>query len=1207
MEEVSIDIRMNSNVPEEAGQSASAVSRLAEEAIRAREETKKSIDLQTQYLSTLRQKYEEVQKALSKMQYPTKEKQELRRTSAALLRELEEEEGALKTLEGELSKMERSYGLVGAQIRKTKSDMATLSAAGKSGSEAYRRLESDLRELSEAQALVNRTGQEMAKGNRSWQGIADAVSAFAGAASAAAGAWSLMGGRQEDQVAIQTKLQSLMAITIGLQQAQTVLAETSTFRIQTLSRAKQLWASANLRVATTLGISTTAAKALMATLTLGLSVAVTAAIALFDRWQSKAKKAAEEQKRMSEAVASSATSLVSKYEELRQAYVKLTGDIAAKQKYIDANKEGFDALGIAIEDTADADRVFVSQTEAFKTAMIARAKYTAAMQVASEIYRQSIEKMQEADARAANPNLGDKFVAGMLGVLGGNSRESSPDYWAGRDAKAMASESKKLNDEGDKLIAKALGYKDEYNSILSGLGVTPSVRGDGGKTDRIIAERENTLVRAIDRLAQIAKSSEEELLAIELAALKEGRVKKLRELEVENERRKALLKERQKDLEEIAKAGIDTGTQRDKLKDLSDKGDEAYLRKVAEASAASDQIVQEIEAKLSEKQASRQDARINQAKQEYQALRQEAEAHARDKEELSALLIRIADAEQSELTRISKEGELERLDFEEMVALRRISLSTKRYNLETEREEDLLKTELEFARKRQSALLSIQVGGADVSGELEGVTAHIEELSRAMDDLPARKFEEMAGGLQRMLGSLSKIGGEVGDVFGSLADSVGALLPALKKGATTMDKVGSALSGVMQVADVAIRQAKANREFMEAWQAANESALQVARMQRIEAAEYKESNLFGVENPYAKAIAGAKQYAETMYGLQELSRTLARGQVQVGTKSVLSGSNILKGAGGGAAAGAALGSIIPGLGTAIGAGIGALFGAVFGSTQRKLVPVFESLGKKYGEIYNKDTFALNPKILQDYDKLDDKTKKIVDNWDAIRKKAEEAQAQMRENFRALSGDIGSRLSEALKKGIADGDIYAAFDDFKSYASKVIYDIGEQMIFAQFFQKSFDELQERMKASFGAGGDGDIRDDIRWVVGQTKGGIEDYKRAMDVMREEMEKQGLQLESGSQDTSRKAEARGIGRMTQDSAERLEGLMTVQVDRLSSLVTYAKQTDDYQRDARVYYATMIKQIDRIASNSDYLRKLESIASDMYRVAQEGIYIKR
>lgn len=59
-----------------------------------------------------------------------------------------------------------------------------------------------------------------------------------GAASAAVGAWALLGGSQEEQAKIQTKLQSLMAITIGLQQVQNLLTETSTFRIQTVTKAK---------------------------------------------------------------------------------------------------------------------------------------------------------------------------------------------------------------------------------------------------------------------------------------------------------------------------------------------------------------------------------------------------------------------------------------------------------------------------------------------------------------------------------------------------------------------------------------------------------------------------------------------------------------------------------------------------------------------------------------------------------------------------------------------------------------------------------------------------------------------------------------------------------------------------------------------------------------------------------------------------------
>lgn len=1205
MEEVSVDIRMTSNVEEEAGKASSSIERMAQEALRAKEETQRSIDLQTQYLAKLRTEYADVQKALAKMQYPTREKQELQRTSAVLIRELNEEEGALQQLQKELSKMDKSYGLISSEIRKTKAEMATLSAAGKQGSDTYRRLEQDLRELSEAQTLVNRTSQELGKGDRSWQGLADAVSAFSGAASAAAGAWALLGGSQEDQVAIQTKLQSLMAITIGLQQVQNIMLETSTFRIQTVTKAKRLWAAANTRLATSLGISTAAAKALMGTLTLGLSVAIGVLISAFDKWQSKQKAIREEQQRFTSSVSNKVGDVIATYKRLQGEFVALNGNLDKQKEFVQKNAEAFKQMGVKVDDVRSAENLLVNNTDAFVQSVMIRAKAAASMELASEKYKESIQKMMQAEQRAANPTGMDSWFAFEENVrqftLGLGWGDADASYIAKLRSSDIADDARKDREAGDILIQNSLNFEKEYKKIWDNIGVIPidAIRESDKNT-------ENTYVKLWNRLTQIAKANEEELLAIELAALREGRAKKLRELKIENEKRKALLEERRRDLEELAKAGIDTTAQQAKLKLVSDNGDAEYLRKVAEANAASDRIIQEVEATLDDKVATRQEQRIAHAKQMYQELRKQAKAHARDQEEITRILLLIASAEQDDLNRIRKEGELDRIDFEEMIALRRVQISNKRYHLEIEREEELLDTELAFAKKRQAKLQEMEANGADVSKELEEVTEKIKDLSAAIEDIPARKFEELAQWAQKMLSTLSRMGGEIGETFGSLSESVGILIEGTKKGANTIDQVSAALSGIMQVADVAIQQAKANKEFMEAWQMANESALQVARMQRIEGAGYKEGNIFGVENPFAKAIAGAKQYAQAMWELQELSRNLAKGHVQTGTQKALSGANIAKGVGGGAAAGGAIGSmILPGIGTAIGAGIGALIGGIFGGAQQKLVPIFESLGKKYGEIYNKDTFALNPQILQDYNKLDETTKKLVDNWGEIQKKAEEAQQQMRENFRSLSGDIGNQLSEALKRGIADGDIYTAFDDFKAYASKVIYDIGEQMIFAQFFQQSFDELQRRMEASFGADGDGDIRDDIRWIVDSTKGNIDKYKEAMDAMREEMERQGLQLPD--MDASRKAEARGIGRMTQDSAERLEGLMTVQVDRLSTLVTYAKQTDDYQRDARVYFATMMRQIDRIAANSDHLQKLESIASDMYRVAQEGVYLKR
>ena len=102
--------------------------------------------------------------------------------------------------------------------------------------------------------------------------------------------------------------------------------------------------------------------------------------------------------------------------------------------------------------------------------------------------------------------------------------------------------------------------------------------------------------------------------------------------------------------------------------------------------------------------------------------------------------------------------------------------------------------------------------------------------------------------------------------------------------------------------------------------------------------------------------------------------------------------NVGSGIGLGATAGAALGSLIlPVVGTAIGAVVGAIIGGTIGLASKKTVDVFDTLKNKYGSILdpkNLDTFELNPEIIKDYAKLDDATKKIVDNWKEIKEKAQ---------------------------------------------------------------------------------------------------------------------------------------------------------------------------------------------------------------------------
>ena len=83
-----------------------------------------------------------------------------------------------------------------------------------------------------------------------------------------------------------------MAITMGLQQVMNALNKDSAFRLVTVARAKDMLTGANVRLATALGISNGAATALMATLTLGLSLVITGLVIAWNKYSDAQAKAA---------------------------------------------------------------------------------------------------------------------------------------------------------------------------------------------------------------------------------------------------------------------------------------------------------------------------------------------------------------------------------------------------------------------------------------------------------------------------------------------------------------------------------------------------------------------------------------------------------------------------------------------------------------------------------------------------------------------------------------------------------------------------------------------------------------------------------------------------------------------------------------------------------------------------------------------------
>ena len=1220
MEPVYIDIKLRQDVDKEAEKATRAIDKLEcdslEASRRAEKELRESIALQKQHLARLKAEIAKMKMELQNSGDWSKSmlKEPLEKLQAELIDETE----GLRHLQAELQLTSRAKESLANRINKVKDAMAQLRVEGKENSNTYSDLSDKLETLNDAYQAVSKEQQLMTKGTSHLAGVVEGLQGLSGAIASVIGAIGLVNGASEKYQRIQTKVQSLLAITIGLQQVQQVLSSTSAFRLKMLTGATALYARAVRGLSAALKISEVAAKRMMAAMTLGLSVVITWAVTALDTFISKQKEAKEAQKAYREAVASSASQQIAKFEELRHAYQALGGDEKKKQEFVEKHKQAFDELGISISNANEADNLFVGNADAFKESLKERAKAMVSFDLAVEKYKLAIQKEMEAKERAGKTTAGDYFLASNASVGGVvvSAREIAQEA-----SNELQREADKIMAEGDKLIDTAQGYKEKEKTLLSKAGIEekqdskPTTPTDPHKAENEARRKREANYkawlserkRAEETLAKYSRDAQKEATAIEIASIKNTRVRKLRELKNEYDERKALIASRLKEVAQLeAKYNIDGSKERDNLNTLDKATDTQYQEKVQAENEASQAILRELDAEVSSRQSSRLEGQLQAIDSYYQQVEERARANATSEEELQAFLTKANASHLREREVATAESELRRLDLEERISLRSLKMQEGHFALQSDQEEALLKKKLEFARKRLEKLQEIQANGGDASEAISEANEEIKGLSYSLSQIPSKRVTEIGKGIQGIFSSLSSIGGEIGEVFGSASSAVGNILSTLKGGATTMDILGNAVSGIMQVVSVISEQNRKNAEAEKKYADAVEESYHRLALARVNAYRASEDNIFGVEDPYKRAIAGAKRYRQAMLELRQMVDKLGHGQIQTGTKQVYSGGNIAKGALAGAGAGAALGTIIPGLGTLLGGVIGFFFGGLISASAKKTVPVFESLSKKYGSILKEGskTFELNPKILADYSKLDDATKKLVDNWEEIRKEALEAQKEMRETFQKLSGDIGDLLGKALADAFRSGDWEGEMATFEKKLDEMIGRILDQLIFSAVFGEEFRKLQKAMEDSFGVGGDQSIVDDIIAFKKVYRRLIEEYKKAKKQAQEEMQDEGIEV--WNEDSTRDAVARkGLAQASQDSINELMGIATNQLLQLRTLVELQKKPNLTDQFRSIVLGSIARNVATIASHTQHLERLESLADDLTSIKRDGLTI--
>ena len=169
-------------------------------------------------------------------------------TRKQLLKELRDQSNAL---EAEATKMEQAAAAANntaqahvslrSRIRELREEMALYQEQFGDQTDKYREMSAELGRLQDIQGDIQAQGSILSNDQAQFQGIITGLNGVVGGFTAAQGAVALFAGENENLQKIMLKVQSLMSITMGLQQVSATLNKDSAFRLATVNSLREWW------------------------------------------------------------------------------------------------------------------------------------------------------------------------------------------------------------------------------------------------------------------------------------------------------------------------------------------------------------------------------------------------------------------------------------------------------------------------------------------------------------------------------------------------------------------------------------------------------------------------------------------------------------------------------------------------------------------------------------------------------------------------------------------------------------------------------------------------------------------------------------------------------------------------------------------------------------------------------------------------------
>lgn len=481
--------------------------------------------------------------------------EEAKALAAELEKEAQKREQSTKQIEANA----QAHQTLRGRIRALKEEMAQLVSQGiDEQSEAYKALVNELGRLQDIQGDIATQGRILANDEAKFQGFIQGVSGLSGAFSAATGAVSLFADENENLQRVMTKVQSVMAIAMGLQSVAQTLNKDSAFQLVTLNGLKEWWAgivakSTAAEVAeTTATVANTAARqaqtaatvqgtvaqganavaqgaqttaaatGTVANLTLagafravGLAIksipvfgwliaGLSAIVAISTHFASKAREARKAQEEFTKAMIEGAYKPIGKLEELSAKYTALGNNIKEKEQFIKDNRKAFDELGVAVTNVRDAENLLINNKDAFISAQIAKAKAMVLAQNASEKIKRQMELQAEVE------KMPDRVTVAMTGgsAMGGYTTSTLNNTIKEKKRKEIEDLKKEIREDFKRAAEEeANGYNNLAKAGIKSAGTY--AKGTIGAIEKAIAEKQETMKHLKPNTTEWKKANKE--------------------------------------------------------------------------------------------------------------------------------------------------------------------------------------------------------------------------------------------------------------------------------------------------------------------------------------------------------------------------------------------------------------------------------------------------------------------------------------------------------------------------------------------------------------------------------------------------------------------------------------------------------------------------------------------------------------------------